>query len=104
MMNVERLMENEDFVNQLSKEKTVSGIEELFKKNGVEIKDEDAKIILDGLNDTLATADGLETELTEESLDNVTGGAYISVALYILRKLKEKNKSRGGGGGGGRGF
>ena len=104
MSEFEELMENEEFVNQLMKEQSLSDIEELFKRKGIEITTEEAKIICDGLKDTLGNVDDSEPMLSEDKLEAVTGGAYNSIALYILQKVKKKSKTYGGGGGGGRGF
>ena len=72
MANFAELMANEEFMKALSRKTTKDEVIELFSQHEIEMTDED----YDGLKGLIAGAIQPEGEITEEDLDNVSGGAW----------------------------
>lgn len=105
MINIENLLENETFVDKLSKIKTSAEVIELFEAYGIDINKDDAKEVINGLNSMTDKSDVQEKELSIDDLSTVAGGAHKSFAQTLLELLGKKQKKKyGAGGGGGRGF
>ena len=93
MDQLENLLENESFMEQLENMTDYKEVMELFKKHGADIAEKEAKVIVTALT--------TQEELTEEALSGVFGGMIIPP---WLRNLYGKTKTNGGFSGGGRGF
>ncbi len=101
MANIDNLLKNDDFVNELMNLTTIDEIINFFDCKGIELNRNDAAALLSGLSE-ISSAELLnEIELSEVELLTVAGGARKSLAQYILEQLKKKKRGHGGGG---RGF
>ena len=87
---LDALMENEAFVEELKTVETVEQAVALFDREGVKVTaDELNKIVEDGQSDNLS----------EDDLDNVSGGCLIHLGIHIIRGiLNSRKRSHGGGG------
>lgn len=96
------MIENEEFADKLKAAETVEQAIELFASEGV-------SVTADELNAYLADdADDTDDTLTEEALDDVSGGCVICIGIRIVKSILKRSSggggkgSFGGGGGGGR--
>lgn len=76
-INIEELYENKDFAAALDSAASADDISRAFQKENVTLTDVEAKDIFDGISQNTG-------ELSEESLDNVSGGGVGSVLAAII--------------------
>lgn len=94
------LVENEEFADKLRTAETVEQAIELFASEGVSVTAEELNTYL---------ADDADAALTEEALDDVSGGCVICIGIRIVKSILKRSSggggkgSFGGGGGGGGG-
>jgi len=79
---IENLLNSETFMEAASGIQTLEQLQKLFAQNGVELTMEELKALTASAG---AEANG---ELSDEELDNVAGGGFIS---WLFDKLKKKN-------------
>ena len=81
---LEKLQEaqnDQNFVDELNAQTTVEGLQEVFKKKGIDLT-------IDQINEIVATVNtNTEEEISEAGLENVSGGIITSGSIWakILR-------------------
>ena len=83
MVSFEELMASEEFMKELSQKTTKEEVLALFAQNEIEMTDED----YDGLKELISGAIQPEGEITEEDLENVSGGAWYKYKCSCGKKF-----------------
>lgn len=79
--NVMLLLNNQDFLKELSKLDNLADIKNLFKTNGVELTDKEVAEIVKEILD--AAENSSEDELSEDQMQEVSGGLVGWIALGV---------------------
>lgn len=81
---IQELQTNEEFMEKLGKVHDVKGYVELFAEYGAEISEKEAEDIYKNVTDAKAEMQSGDTaELTEEALEEVSGGAFLTGTIMI---------------------
>lgn len=83
MASFEDLMTSEEFMKKLSQKTTKDEVIELFSQHEIEMTDED----YNGLVELITGAIQPEGEITEEDLDNISGGAWYKYKCSCGKKF-----------------
>lgn len=84
------MLANEEFVEELRKAETIDQAVALFSKEGVTVTTEELNAYL---------SDERDDDLTEDDLNDVSGGCVFSIGIRIIRGIINScNRSSGGGG------
>ena len=84
-MNIEHLMNNEEFKAKLSAAENTAEMAEVFASYGVEVSEEELK---EAMAPVTAGEGG---ELNEDALDMVSGGGFLDWLINWGRKRSKKN-------------
>lgn len=82
------LVENEEFADKLKAAETVEQAIELFASEGVSVTPDELNAYL---------ADDADDTLTEEALDDVSGGCVICIGIRIVKSILKRSSGGGGG-------
>lgn len=90
------LKEDEGLSLELCKAESISEFSEVLHSKGINISNDDMNVLFKQIKSVL----GENSELNEDSLDNVSGGLIINPALRLILKKSSKAFGAGKGGGG----
>ena len=96
MNTLNELCKNSEFAERLAACDSAEAMATLIRSEGVEVSVSEVNELLETVS-----AQGNSDELSEDSLDAVSGGSVLGVALYALYKALKKNNFSSGGGGSG---
>lgn len=77
------LLQSEEFLAKLNDAETVAEAKNLFQSEGLDISDEKIKVVMEALQDANKKAHNGEM-LSEEDLESVSGGGFITKSLEII--------------------
>ncbi len=77
---VQNLLSDDKFISKLNEKESFMEIKDLFGENGVELSEDELKMILNAI---LVTVDKSNGEISETELENVNGGIVGWVILGV---------------------
>lgn len=80
---IQELQTNEEFMEKLGKVTDAKGYVELFAEYGTKISEEEAENIYKNVTEAKEMQGEDTAELTEETLDEVSGGAFLTGTIII---------------------